>query len=255
MNNVPDMDTLFAHRISFMDDYDDEEDIIRELKKLLTENGLDEEEINESLKKFYRHFNINISDDIIDSIEIEDEQNEPVNVNQPFSLFSNLLNIFGRRNAIVQEQEMATEGLTYTPFDINSFFIGTNTFQQSSIPVVMPLPSHFIRNNTHMEMVNTITSLFNPTVGSELRNNNIFRDVETVTNKESFDQLKTWTLESDYETDCVVCMGKQLKDEKVTELDCKHVFHTECIETYLRNYNNKCPICRKETGDSEFINM
>jgi hypothetical protein len=35
----------------------------------------------------------------------------------------------------------------------------------------------------------------------------------------------------------------------VTELKCKHMFHTECIETYLKQYNHKCPVCRSEVGN------
>lgn len=46
-------------------------------------------------------------------------------------------------------------------------------------------------------------------------------------------------------TECVICI-ENIKDfDKVIITQCKHVFHVDCIETWLRN-TKTCPTCRRE---------
>ena len=40
------------------------------------------------------------------------------------------------------------------------------------------------------------------------------------------------------------------EDEEYLDIECKHIFHKECLETYLKNYNHICPVCRKDIGVS-----
>ena len=45
---------------------------------------------------------------------------------------------------------------------------------------------------------------------------------------------------------CVICQCNfELKD-KIMVLPCFDKFHESCLEPYLIEYNNKCPICKKE---------
>jgi hypothetical protein len=47
------------------------------------------------------------------------------------------------------------------------------------------------------------------------------------------------------ERECVVCQ-EELGDGKVLKrMPCGHVFHGECVETWLRRHANNCPICRR----------
>ncbi|KAJ8607334.1 hypothetical protein MRB53_040352 [Persea americana] len=43
--------------------------------------------------------------------------------------------------------------------------------------------------------------------------------------------------------ECSICMDNVVKGEEVTVLPCKHWFHGQCIEAWLREHDT-CPVCR-----------
>ena len=47
-----------------------------------------------------------------------------------------------------------------------------------------------------------------------------------------------------YEKGCVICLDSFKKDEKISKLECNHVYHTECIKLWFTN-NLSCPMCRR----------
>ena len=49
---------------------------------------------------------------------------------------------------------------------------------------------------------------------------------------------------------CTICMIEMNEDEEYLDIECKHIFHKDCLETYLKNYNHICPVCRKDIGKS-----
>ena len=42
---------------------------------------------------------------------------------------------------------------------------------------------------------------------------------------------------------CTVCLENIEKGDKITKLDCKHIFHTDCINEWVSR-DNTCPCCR-----------
>lgn len=46
--------------------------------------------------------------------------------------------------------------------------------------------------------------------------------------------------------ECSICMVKFKKNNIIKMLKCEHLFHIECIDTWLKN-NNKCPVCREKS--------
>lgn len=42
---------------------------------------------------------------------------------------------------------------------------------------------------------------------------------------------------------CSICLDNFVKGEKIRELDCKHEFHTDCIDIWMQTHVT-CPICR-----------
>lgn len=45
---------------------------------------------------------------------------------------------------------------------------------------------------------------------------------------------------------CTICLSEFEEKDHVRLLKCNHFFHQVCIDPYLKNYNNKCPMCRDE---------
>ncbi|XP_022159502.1 RING-H2 finger protein ATL2-like [Momordica charantia] len=44
---------------------------------------------------------------------------------------------------------------------------------------------------------------------------------------------------------CTICLSKMEKSEKMRELsNCCHVFHKECLDTWIDEFQITCPICR-----------
>lgn len=45
--------------------------------------------------------------------------------------------------------------------------------------------------------------------------------------------------------DCTICMQDFIVEEKATLLPCDHLFHLDCVKTWLQ-LHNQCPVCRFE---------
>ena len=61
------------------------------------------------------------------------------------------------------------------------------------------------------------------------------------TNKE----LKEVLFQDNTDKNCSICLEDYSKKDKVVQLDCSHIFHRNCIETWFQNKDLKnCPLCR-----------
>merc|ERR1712096_190759 len=62
---------------------------------------------------------------------------------------------------------------------------------------------------------------------------------------EQIDDIKSHILrKSRTDERCCICLGDFEKGESVRELDCNHLFHKECVDTWLRQ-NRRCPLCKQ----------
>ena len=43
--------------------------------------------------------------------------------------------------------------------------------------------------------------------------------------------------------ECVICFEKYEKKDKITTLECNHIFHHKCISDWTKQ-NKSCPLCR-----------
>nr|GLL34910.1 probable E3 ubiquitin-protein ligase XERICO [Ipomoea trifida] len=46
------------------------------------------------------------------------------------------------------------------------------------------------------------------------------------------------------EQECSVCLAEFKPDAEINQLPCGHVFHTACLEKWLKYWNVTCPLCR-----------
>ena len=229
---------LVAIRTALQDNYDNELDIIRELKNYLLNNGESFISINEILCGFYQYFEINIHPSFIEQVSIDD--------NQLFNnIFEFMLNNYGQETPGQETPGQETPGQeTGNTHIIEILFIN------------QPMNSNTVLNNDHNHNYNHMINLLNyisneGTLNSTPITNGLESIVVTLDDT-CLENLKSIKLESTIDTYCSICMEQMNKDEMITNLKCDHKFHTECIKTYLTHYNYKCPVCRAEVGKCKY---
>lgn len=81
-------------------------------------------------------------------------------------------------------------------------------------------------------------------------------NVKVVVPEEGINKIKESLFEpNQFKNDnCAICLEDFKKSEKIKILDCKHNFHSDCINPWLSQYSNKCPLCRDENKNKKYIN-
>jgi hypothetical protein len=84
---------------------------------------------------------------------------------------------------------------------------------------------------------------------------NRFVDVKVVLTEEEFNSLETneysYFHYSSKICDCLICMNEFKSDDIVLKTCDEHIFHKDCIQSWLCKESNKCPICRNDIGNSK----
>jgi len=271
-----------------MDTYYQEKDVILELKYFLKNNKhIEDDEANQILKQFYQKYNVPIPDEFIESIvipqppsynnpplnfqiqqeqqnnddednltdlddpDLEDDDNLPdldegmdgelpvVQVPQNFNMVLQL-------NGNTYGYNPATGGIQIIPGQ--NAQPPMNGQQQNNVPPPMASQQQI------MQMFNQLFSSFQNEMN--LQPNQPQEDILVTCDKNDLDKLR----EFDFKlvnskpnthkevTTCAVCKCDFEEGEKITETPCKHTFHSACINYWLDNKSNKCPVCRKECG-------
>jgi len=111
-------------------------------------------------------------------------------------------------------------------------------------PQIEIINNIYTLNYAHNQIVDVINSLLEITEPID------FNVVVIATDSNTLEELNKYTLDTNLDTQCVICMEKLNETQVVCELPCKHLFHDECIKEHLTYYSYKCPICRDEVGPS-----
>jgi hypothetical protein len=304
MSSNTEFDELFALRILFQDEFDNESDIICELNYELIKRGMSIENIPNILKQFYESFGINMTIEQINQIIQQTHTPQQTHETQEGYLANQIINVLSRyinrqstseqNNNLINnnlennnlennnlenndEEEIDNEeennneeetnedisgNIQLSFYPINSRTTIQYTFNQDSIyqpnlnnlntllrninsnPLII-LPS-FSTNQTISQ------SLFNPILSGIFLTEPIMDDVVSTLDDSENDKLKVYKLIEKKEEKCSICMSEINIDEQVCDLPCNHTFHNECIQPWLKHYNYKCPICRKEVGKPKY---
>jgi len=77
----------------------------------------------------------------------------------------------------------------------------------------------------------------------------IIGNVKTGLSEEKLKRFPFFILKTHYkisrEEKCHICIDTWEDNQRLTRLNCFHLFHTECISTWLKE-KKKCPICNHE---------
>ena len=49
-----------------------------------------------------------------------------------------------------------------------------------------------------------------------------------------------------FSENCPICFTSFTKDDNIRNLVCNHIFHKECIDKWLVDFENTCPVCKKK---------
>ncbi len=225
-----------------MDYSTDEYFIIRRLKMKLIELGYAEENLNTIIYSFYTHFNILITMSEIESINI----NQTVLVG-PY-IFQNLY------SSLINQQP--------TLDDINNDINYNNQYEEDEEDED-DMPPLVEANNDNYNIGNLFNIIIGqPTLGTNVvfnqiiiqpinnGNTNFMEDVLVTTDENTLNKLNVLKITNDMNEKCAICIEEMNEDEEYFDIKCKHIFHKECLETYLKNYNHICPVCRNDVGES-----
>ena len=238
------LNDLFAYRILYMDISIDENYIIRKLKYKLIELNYQVEDINTILYSFYNYFDIPITLSEIENVQIQ--------------IISNIIFINNNQT-------------DYTDYNQTDYYDDMPPLEDTGdynmppledtgdydMPPLEDTSDHYNILNMHYmpNLLNIIlgyqTNPFNQVLVQP--NNNVFNDVIITTDEQSLNNIPILKISNDMDIKCMICIEEMNENEEYFNIECKHIFHKGCLETYLRNYNHICPICRKEVGDSQAI--
>jgi hypothetical protein len=257
-------DDLYAHRFQYQDTTTDENIIIQKLKNLLYQaNSTLENKIDDYLFQFYIAFGYPISLDEIKAISRN--QNLSTNHFLHSNIFNNIphsidfMNIIPMSHLIIPSNEQQINENNIDNQEIIEDNIDddleSSVSSHDSMPDLVlnddmnyfPHISYFPELN-NAQSLNTTIEIFLNLVNTNT-NPIPMSDVVVTTNDESIQSLETKTILDITDIGkCSICMSEFDIDDKILDIKCKHNFHKECLEEYLKKYNHICPICRQDIG-------
>jgi hypothetical protein len=234
MSNNELFEYLFALRISLQDSYENEFDIIRELKIYLTNINTPSIQINQTLHDFYESYGINVSIETINEATLSS-----------LTILNNMLILMltsedSRHIYHSENEQLSNDNNNNNDNDNNDNNNDNDVESEDNIDTI----------NSFANTIFQILSLQNEP--DYFNSDNILSDVIITTDEHDLKTLKTYKLENNLDINCTICIENMKKDETILELKCSHTFHRDCIKQYLENYNYKCPICREEVGKPKY---
>ncbi len=249
MDNI-DFDFLFAQRIEYMDFTTDEYVIINRLKNKLIQLGVNSNDINTILFDFYNFFEIPITFGEIEQVPLV----------SPYSVITIPVALFYQNNDHHDDDDQNDNHQDDDDQNDDNQNDNQDDYDDQLLPPLVqntePLPPH-------QNMLNLLSSLINNILPEQNNTGIIFEynlepininrrmeDVVVTTDENSLNNIPVLKITNSMNENCTICMNEMNLDEEYLDIECKHIFHKECLNTYLKNYNHICPVCRHDIGIS-----
>lgn len=113
---------------------------------------------------------------------------------------------------------------------------------------VQNLRNYFRSMNSRAQYLRNTLFMLNRLISPNMRN---MDDVKVTLDENDLKEISTKKLENKLDKDCCICLASLDKDEEVSTLKCSHHFHKDCIETYFKEYNYLCPLCKAPAGKAK----
>ncbi len=193
----------------------------------------------------------------------EEADNEEIENQYRYSNFNNFnneyINLF--ENRLGNTSSNISENATYsfqttetTPYSINPFFMPINFSVRmhqlnSNIETNEDNPN-IIPNNRFDNIINmfdnylrTMEEMYDIPGLVDLN-----EDVKIVLNDEQFNNLERveYSTIDKENNECLICIDAFNEDDEIIKTHCNHLFHCNCIKSWLCHESNKCPVCRIE---------
>lgn len=241
-----DLDYLFALRTLYQDDYEDESDIIKRLRQdIMIKSNCNKNKANEILDTFYNSFGINLNITNKNTCEDQISNNEDnVNVNNESDEDINYEDDNEEDNEENNEEEDNEEEDNEEVNDEDNYEDNEEYNDEED--------NEDDNEEEDYNTVNLLENILMHFVGGNLQFNNDLEDIVCTLDDSEMDQLKKETYIKDDNIECNICLGDIIKDQEIIKLNCEHIYHDACIMEYVKNYNYKCPTCRKEIGKPKY---
>lgn len=69
-------------------------------------------------------------------------------------------------------------------------------------------------------------------------------DLETIKGRDVTKANEDGRIRSNTAEQCTICLSEYEDDEDCRIMSCKHLFHADCVDTWLKTGKNNCPACR-----------
>lgn len=118
-----------------------------------------------------------------------------------------------------------------------SDFESQTTYATTTLPNTQPTPITDRSPSRMLERASSIRALNNNSYFSALR-----------------EKVLPVVLEAPKDTSCPICISDAVEGDEWKVLPCKHYYHPTCIDLWINEGKNTCPICRSEIfRDGEFL--
>ena len=241
---------LVTMLIQYQDYINEEYIIINKLKNKLIDYGIEENELNYVLFNFYNYFDIPITMRLIENVPLHSpyslyhnhhDNNNPDDIDLDLETESSGLEPSG----LETEPSGLETGPSGLETDDSDIFEGIDNEPQYFTTIIY---THDINTEGNLGHIGPIGNLFNLLFNNQQEEYE-YEDIVVTTDINSLNNLPICKITNDMQIICSICQEEMNENEEYINIECKHIFHRNCLSTYLTNYNHICPTCRKEIGN------